>query len=316
MTTITQTVTLKSQCHFGHKVPPGPFGTILREIPAAVGQSIRMAFEGRSSVKGKKPHWLTAAADIRFVGYGGDDDTVMYFEAPRLGEAAEVLYRQQEMPFMTRPSPDDTGFDLLGDVLGDLGAENTDSERFDRPLLRQLRRFSDALSEAFNELQVAGHRFTQRSPATLNRNVIETARRFVSETPLPQRVRVAGNLDMIRASTQAFALKLENGEEVRGVLLGGDIGTLTGMFQQEVLVLGKAIYRASGRLLRIDAEEVSPASEQDRYFSAVPRPVRKTFDLRQVLREQEHKKGLSAIFGKWPGNETDEQIQEALKELS
>ena len=248
--------------------------------------------------------------------YGGDDDTLVYFEAPRLGEAAHVLYEQQEMPFMTRPNPDDTGFDLLGDVLGDLGAENTDSERFDRPLLRQLGRFSDALSGAFQELQLAGQRFTQQRPATLNRDVIETARRFVSVTPSPQRVRVVGRLDMIRASTQAFALKLDNGEEVRGVLLGGDIGTLTDMFRQEVLVLGKAIYRASGRLLRVDAEEVSLASQQDRYFSTVPRPVPKKFDLHQILRDQQHKRGMSAIFGKWPGDETDEQIEEALKELS
>ena len=34
-------------------------------------------------------------------------------------------------------------------------------------------------------------------------------------------------------------------------------------------------------------------------------------DLREALREQRHKKGVSAIFGKWPGNETDEQIAEA-----
>ena len=55
MTTITQTVTLKSQGHFGRKVPPGPFGAIIREIPAAVRQSIRMAFEGRSPSGARSP---------------------------------------------------------------------------------------------------------------------------------------------------------------------------------------------------------------------------------------------------------------------
>jgi len=120
---------------------------------------------------------------------------------------------------------------------------------------------------------------------------------------------------MIRDSTNSFAIKLKDGQEVRGVLMDGEIAKVTALFRQEVLVLGKAIYRPSGKLLRIDADDVIVAGERDQFFSSVPKPRRSRYDLREVLREQHHKKGISAIFGKWPGDETDEQIAEAMKEL-
>ncbi len=42
------------------------------------------------------------------------------------------------------------------------------------------------------------------------------------------------------------------------------------------------------------------------------------FDLVPPLwaQNQSHKYGIAAIIGKWPGDETDEQIQQALNELS
>ena len=43
---------------------------------------------------------------------------------------------------------------------------------------------------------------------------------------------------------------------------------------------------------------------------------REHFDLRETIRSQQHKKGLAAIIGKWPGDESDDAIVFALKELS
>ena len=40
----------------------------------------------------------------------------------------------------------------------------------------------------------------------------------------PRRVRLCGVLDMVRASTQTFALKLDDGQEARGSLTDGAVG--------------------------------------------------------------------------------------------
>jgi hypothetical protein len=50
--------------------------------------------------------------------------------------------------------------------------------------------------------------------------------------------------------------------------------------------------------------------------SPVTRARREHFDLYETIRSQQHKKGLAAIIGKWPGDESDEEIALALKELS
>ena len=44
--------------------------------------------------------------------------------------------------------------------------------------------------------------------------------------PMPQRVRVVGNLDMIRLSSQGFELILDDGTLARGVLIEGDMAAL------------------------------------------------------------------------------------------
>ena len=314
MKTIEQRVILRSDAHYGRKVPPGPLGQVLRELPLALRDSVRMAFGGRSTARGKRPTWLDAASDIRFVDYTGDDETVLHFEAPRFGDAAAELYEQQEI-WPTKPDPADTGFDLLADIVSDVSGNNRDSDRFDRPMLSRLSRFDDAIQTTFQEIAITGHRYAAESPGILNQSVIETAKSLSSNTPEPQQSRVVGCLDMIRASTQTFALKLDDGEEIKGVLENGDIADSTDLFRKRVMVLGRAVFRASGRLLRIDADEMTSAPDEGAFFSAVPLPTRQRLGVLHVVREQQHKRGLAAVIGMWPGDETDEQIERALQGL-
>ena len=312
----TQTITLTSDQHYGRRLPSEALGNALKAIPEAVERSISMAFRGRSSVRGSRPEWLLAAADIRFIDHLGDDASTLVFEVPRLGDAASQLYRQPEFFWSSHPGPDDTGFDLLGDVLADVANRNEDSDRYDPPLLRRLAAFRTVLGRAFDEMRIVGHRYTAERPARLTRETVMNARELYSRSLMPQRVRIAGNLDMIRASTQTFTLKLDDGQEVQGVLAEGDIGALKGLFRRPVLVLGRAVYRASGRVLRIEADEIQPATDRDRFFATLPKPRRRRFDLRNVLREQGHKRGVEAILGQWPGDETDDAIEQALEEIS
>lgn len=315
MTTIHQTITLRSNQHFGRRVPSKALGSLLERLPDTVRQSIRMVVEGRSQAKGKRPDWLRAAADIRFLGHEGEDETVLHFEAPPLGEAAPRLYEQQEF-WPTKPAPEDSGFDILAAMFLDVAAQNADSERFDRPLLDQVCGLSQVLNGTFREMVLTGRRYPAEQPVVVTPAIVEIARNLYANTPLSQQVRISGKLDMLRASTQSFAVLLDDGQEIRGVLGEGDIEQLSPLLNRRVLVLGKAVYRPSGRLLRVDAEEVTLTSGREELFSTIPRPVWKHFDLREIVGEQQHKMGIAAVIGKWPGEESDDEIEQALKELS
>lgn len=314
MNRITHKVRLTSQAHYGRNAPPDALGEVLQAVPLAVRQSIRMGFQGRSTVRGRRPAWLRVISDIRLVDYQGTDDTVLVFEAPQFGEAHDELYQQPEF-WPTKPPPDDTGFDLLGDVLADVAAEREDSDRFDRPLLRGLSHFQRGLTQSFQGIYLSGHRYAESQPAALTSVTLDCARRLYEETPLPQRVRLVGRLDMIWQSRQGFALTLDDGQEVRGVLVEGDVSECKVLFNQRVLVQGRAIYRPSGRLLRIDAERIDAGAGEPALWSRVPPPRGRKLDRQQFLQPQTLLNGVEAIFGKWPGDETDEEILDTLKRM-
>ncbi len=139
---------------------------------------------------------------------------------------------------------------------------------------------------------------------------------LLGRTPSPQRVRIVGQLDGLIASTQRFSVLLDSGEKLVGVFASEQIDAMQELWRKRVLVLGTAVYRASGRLLRIDAEAVKPGENEQPIFSRMPSPPRTKFDTSKVRKPQGPKSGISAIIGKWPGDETEEEITAMLEELS
>jgi hypothetical protein len=274
-----------------------------------------MALRNRSSVPGRHPEWLDRAADIRFVGHEANEHATLQFEAPALGEAAQELYRQQEF-WPTRPEPEDTGFDLLGDVLSEIAAQNADSERFDPPLLRRIERFAKVFQGPYTGLDLVSRRHTASHPAPITLETVETARRFYQSTPAPRQVRVVGQLDMLRVSTEIFALRLDDGQEMHGVFPEGSIEDVKPLLNRRVLVVGKAVYRASGRLLRVDAARISAGEREPAIWSRMPEPGAGRLDTSRLRRPQGPRSGMAAIMGHWPGDESDEEIEAALEKLS
>ncbi|MCK4324196.1 MAG: hypothetical protein KAW89_06665, partial [Armatimonadetes bacterium] len=238
------------------------------------------------------------------------------FDAPRFGEAAGKVYDQLELWPTGRPSPEDTGFDVLGDILCDLSQDDSDSDRFDHQLLRGLTAFSNVVNGYFQEMFITGGRYPKEHPAILNERTIATAREFYSTTPSPTAARVVGKLDMVCISSQSFGLELKDGAKVRGALAAGQIVELRGLLGERVVVLGEAVFRTSGNLLRIDGESIRPAGDESFVWSRIPRPSMRALDVGKLRRRQGPRSGVSAVIGHWPGDESDEEIHAALRELS
>jgi hypothetical protein len=147
----------------------------------------------------------------------------------------------------------------------------------------------------------------------LDEKVSKNALLLSEQTPTPRQIRVVGKLDMVRHSTRSFGLLLADGQEVRGVLHEGDADLLQQYFGKEITVFGKAVYRPSGGLLRVDAREIVDTVEGRPAFSFIPPPL--THRTKQDRKMQAPKNGVAAFFGSWPGDETDEELLAALGEL-
>ena len=81
-------------------------------------------------------------------------------------------------------------------------------------------------------------------------------------------------------------------------------------------VVGKAVYRPSGNVLRIDASHVEASTAVTLAFSRVPPPMGYPVVLPpQARMAKPRKAGVAAFFGTWPGEETDEELLRAVREV-
>jgi hypothetical protein len=67
----------------------------------------------------------------------------------------------------------------------------------------------------------------------------------------------------------------------------------------------------------LEAENIRAASQKEMAtLSQVPLPVAGKLDERALRVPQGPRSGVAAIFDQWPGEESDEQIEKALRNLS
>ncbi|MFP4248150.1 MAG: hypothetical protein ACLFU7_00750 [Armatimonadota bacterium] len=306
-------VVLEASTGYGKRLPSAPVGWVLAHLPDVALRAVRMRFEGRSTVRGIRPGWLEGASDIRVIDVYGADDAHILFECPTLAEGAPELYDQREL-WSAKPRADLTALDLVGDIVQELQRRDRDSQLFDRGLLESLCPLAKALDNGFTRICLPGK--NGQDSAEITQHVIETAGEFLTSTPRPQRVRVSGRLDMVRASTSAFGVVLETGEEIAGVLVDGDVRRIGDLLTRPVMVEGTAVFRPSGNVLRLEATSVHETDEIERVWSELPRPRESRIERSELIQRQGPRSGIAAIVGSWPGDETDEEIAELLEEIS
>lgn len=308
-----QQIVLHTEAGYGRRLPLDFSGDVFRQLAPMMMSSVRMAIEGTSVHVGAPPAWLRRASDVRFVGIseGSNRDSVLHMEAPGLGEAAEELYQQGTL-WETRPAPDDTALNVFARVTREVRQGNPDSALYDLQLLKHL----SHSNRLFQQKMISMDLPEKTGTTQLDREVAIRATELSQRTPSPRQVRVVGHLDMIRHSTRSFEMLLEEGKAVRGILEDGDyMGSLRDLLGQTVLVIGKAVYRPSGSLLRIDAQAVSAGNGVPKLFAKVPPPMEhRPTTIRYRVGEQA-KRGVPGFFGKWPGEESDEELLAMLRDV-
>lgn len=298
----------------GGMTAPAAVGGVLRHMEFAAKEAVRMAFRHSSRKPGRVPAWLSAAEDVKFVGVSPDalGGTQLHFEAPKFGDVADEPYREPTL-FDPPPSVSDTAFDLLGDIIKDISSGVEDSEKFDVGLLHRIELLSGTvLKRGISSIVLLGDRLSPDSPPRINLELARQAKDLCRETPSPRKVRIAGKLDMIRDSDSVFNLILDTGERLRAVWTGGDTEKLADFFKQQIVIGGTAIFRPSGAVLRVDADAIDVAGAKDGFFSTMPQPSSRKIVTKQLKKRNS---GMAAIFGKWPGNESEEELLSALKDM-
>ncbi|HEX4037847.1 MAG TPA: hypothetical protein VHX37_07295 [Acidobacteriaceae bacterium] len=292
-------------------------GDLFRRLSPMVTSSVRMAIEGSSASSGAPPGWLRRAADLRVLGWSeiGQGDTVLHIEAPPLGEAAEEIFRQTAL-WDTKPAPEETALNVFARAAREVRSGNTDSSLYDLPMLRRFGYSERLFTHGLRSIDVPAGRAADSAVSHLDREVAVHALQLTAQTPASRQVRVSGRLDMIRHSTRSFEMLLRDGKPLRGVLGGADeIESLKSLLGKAVTVVGKAVYRPSGTVLRIDAQAVEEGAAASRLFGKVPPPLVRHVPNPRLRTADQQGGWLDSFFGTWPGDETDQELLEMLREV-
>jgi hypothetical protein len=293
--------------------------TLLNEALGALLDGARMAtrfaVEGESVRKGPRPAWLDAACDFAVTGLS-PGSAVIALEAPALRDVDPDRFGAGNQPSLFS-EPDDrfgeqSAIDVFGDLLAEILHDGRDDVIADRALLDGCVRFARVAGGGFAGVVLDGL-LRRSSPLEIHTVDARRLEQLRDETPRPHAVRVAGTLDTVALGRRDVVLTLDDGTRVPGRMGEYDLETLRTHLGAKVVVSGMAHYRPSGRLLLVDVEAIDLTRAEDRIFGRMPAARKQRLVLDAAVAGDAA--GVAAFFGTWPGEESDEELLDALKDL-
>ena len=261
---------------------------LLQDVTECAGKALRLAVEGTSVKAGRTPAWLDAAVNFTVTGIG-PGCTMVAVEAPRLADLLGDELDQADF-FGNPPSGDDTALSLFARSVQATKVEDIESNSYDRGVLKSLLDFRRLFRGVATSIELRRHRI-----------------------PEPQAFVVSGKLDSIHHSERRFWLELPDGQRVPGrvdeeFLAAED---LRGLWGRKVTIKGLVHFRPSGKVQLLEAQTLAAAETGDEIFSVPPR-VEETpflFDATRI-----DSTAIGQLRGKWPGEESIEELLEALRD--
>lgn len=300
----------------------------LLEVMSAYLDSVtlatRLAVEGHSSRRGRTPTWLKNARDsIEITGLEPGStalsmeayplssiDREKFREAPQL----ELLSLDEEEE--SQGSEENVGcsspLELWDTIARSIYASEDQDIDVDRSLLDSILQFTEAVFESFEGAEFSNGN-DQATPLRIEADAIDRIRRLRDKTPESHAIRLTGTLDTISHSKSNAALVLPDGTRISVTMEEHEPDQLRSLFGQSVVVSGIVHYNAKGSVKDIDVEHIDRAHRRDAMFSALPTTPK---SLDEVLEEGQKTGARFADFiGRWPGDETDEELQAALRAI-
>lgn len=308
---IKHRVTLKGGSVESCKISGLALKELLDVLTEGTRGALRLQVEGRSFAPGASPKWLDEAADFQITGLG-KGSTIIDVETCSLAEAVPDKFQQLNL-FRDHTT---SAFSLFERSLMDAVKGKKDSELYDELLLSRYAKFGSLLGKGIDSIQLSNGK--AGSPVVhIRKRELSKLADLQALTPRPQAVRISGRLETIRYSDKMFELITACGDRVRAVASAPFLHSkLTDLFGKDVTVEGVLVYRPSGSPLRIDASLVELSRDVDKtVWESLPLPGSQKQQFVEFHQTQGPKSGLNRIWGEWPGDETDEQVREALEAL-
>ncbi len=302
---------------------PGVKGTVvnahlLRELLRIIidgsERALRVRTQGRSTARGALPSWISTSSEFEVQIVEGS--TLLQITAPTLIEADPIEFKQPDL--FPEIDPELTSFDYFTESLDAVMDGGERSNLYDRGMLELLYGFDSVFDRGVEEITFYSKGKSKVKKVHLSKKDLKDFTKLEEQIPNPQQAKIAGILDQIRHSDRTFALQLPATKEpVKGITDPRHLEDLQGLWGKSVLVSGTVHFTPTGSILRIEADQIKSGSERDiMMWSVPPEPLKKPASAVSFRVPQGPRSGINAVIGRWPGDESDDQIKEVLETLS
>ncbi len=266
--------------------------------------------EGSSKIKrGRAPEWLSNSIDFNLTGIR-EGSTILDIEAPILSESIGHIQLPVFQNFESAKLKDASALDLSFFAYDQALKNKEDSFILDKNLLKEIIKLNKVLQS--DEAEIIFESNSTKLEVT--KKTLSEIKVLEEKTPPSIKAKVTGKLDVLQHSKSQLEL-VADGKKIRAQLSDKlNFDDLFELFGEDVSISGIANFNPAGKISSFEIQAIKKAAPEDDYFRNLPQPTFKEFDLMRIVEEQEYRgSNLDNVIGKWPGDESADELLELLK---
>ena len=295
-----------------------PQGAIVLDRLAHIAQGIRrisegalqMRLKGVSLTRGRKKISLQDALKVSLTGIT-EGSTVLCLQTKPFKKTLEPYQTDIFKAESQSQLPDETPLSLFIKTFQMALADDDGNDLLDKPLLRELKDLKKAFYSERETITISNQ--GSLPELKLTQKDFKKIKVLADEIPDPKPVVLNGVVEMLQYSKLKVKIKTEEG--IVDGFLSDELTpeSIAGFWGKEVTITGITHFKARGNSV-IEIQRVSEPGQGDVYFSKKPKSETVEVQLeRQILEKGSNP--LAEIMGKWPGDESDEEFEQMLKDL-
>jgi hypothetical protein len=272
--------------------------------------ALRLYVEGYSSNKrGRDPEWVEKSLDFTLAGIR-KGSTILVVKAPplteTLGDYQQPLYDELGVKSIKKQSAISLGLRAYEKAT----RLRSEEETLDKNLLNVMLGFKK-LFDGNTKGRISIGAATGKKQIVIAQKSLQKIKVLEEATPIDQRIKLTGKLEMMRHSTNLLELINASGKYKAHLSKDLTFEKAKSFFGEEVTCTGVAHYNPRGKVISIEITELKPA-ESASHFKNAPDVIQTKLDLPGLVTEQSYK-GTSSV--KLKRIITDLNIDDDLNEL-
>ncbi len=266
-----------------------------------------------SHKKGKPVRYLDKVLKIKLVGIK-EGSTILNCETQNFSSTLPSIQIDAFRPEVAKELKSETPMSLFMKAYLEAFDENDKEKIFlDKPLIKDLKELKKFFVNNNEELTISNNNITPT--LKLKKTDFDKITQLEDSYPDPQNVVVNGIVDILEHSKSKVTIKTSLGKTY-GILIDPKLfQVIKELWGEEATVYGIGHFKPNGSLHYIEIDRIFKSSPDDRYFSKIPFAENAEQQIRRQITKKPNKNWVNDIVGKWPGDESDEEFDQLLKDL-